>query len=171
MSGHTMIGSMISVMNVQLRVCGVSALKRKDRASLMNELATQDIGVRATTTPIDCGIGCFANRSHGQRVVVKKNVLVKARSQRIVASEKTIKGMWNVLKGRERYFALIAAHAKARIDVRGVREGLSFPVKGMTKGTFNGHVSKIVNLTSRVKGPSTNRKVQWRLWKMNSMVK
>ena len=55
---------------------------------------------------------------------------------------------------------MIAAHAKARIDVRGVREGLSFPVKSMTKGTFNRHASKAVNLPSRVKGPSTNGKVQ-----------
>ena len=55
---------------------------------------------------------------------------------------------------------MIAAHAKAKIGVRGVSEGLSFPVKCMTKGTFNRHVSKAVNLPSRVKGLSANGKVQ-----------
>ena len=85
---------------------------------------------------------------------------MKAGSQRIVAVKKMIKSMWNVLKGRERNFALITAHAKARIDVRGVGEGLSFPVKSMTKGTFNGHIPKVMNFPSRIKGLSANRKVQ-----------
>ena len=126
----------------------------------MNELATQDIGVRATTIPINCRISRFANRGHGQRVVVKKDALVKVRGKRVVTTEKTIKGLWKVMKSGKFDFALITAHAKARIDDRGVREGLSFPVKSMTKGTFNGHISKVVNLPSRVKGLSANRKAQ-----------
>ena len=122
-------------------------------------LATQDIRVRATTTLVDRMIGCFANRSHGQRVVVKKNVLMKARSQRIVMSKKTIKGMWNVLKGRERYFALIATHAKNKMIDSRARKGFSFPMKGMAKRTFNIHLSKAMNLPSRIKGLATNGKV------------
>ena len=112
--------------DVQLRVCEIAALKRKDRASLMNELATQNIGVRATTTLIDCRIGCFANKSHGQRVVVKKDVLIKVRCQRIVVSKKMIKSMWNVPKGRESDLALIITHAKLGIDVREVEKSFSF---------------------------------------------
>jgi len=64
----------------------------------MDEFATQNIGVRATTTLIDCRIGCFANRSHGQRVVVKKDVLVKVRGKRMITTEKTIKSWWEVMK-------------------------------------------------------------------------
>ena len=131
---------------------------------MIDELSTQDIRVRTTTTLIDCRIGCFANRSHGQRIVVKKDVLMKARSQRIVASKKTIKSMWNVLKIRERNFALITTHAKLGIDVRGVGKSFSFPIKSMAKGTFDNHLSKTMNLPSRIKRLASDGKVQMRLW-------
>ena len=50
---QTMIQGMVSVMDVELGVCEVLTLEGENRASLMNELSTQDKGVRATTTPID----------------------------------------------------------------------------------------------------------------------
>jgi hypothetical protein len=63
------------------------------------------------------------------------------------------------MKFRKGYFALIAAHAKKRIiDCRGC-EGFSFPMKGMAKRTFNVHISKVVNLPSRIKGQTCNRKL------------
>jgi len=66
-------------------------------------------------------------------------------------------------KGRERDLALITAHAKLGIYVRGVRKGLSSPTKGMAR-TFNIHLSKGVNWPSRVKGLASNEKTWWLWW-------
>ena len=77
MLGNAMIHSIISVMDVKLGVAGIFAWPWKNGASFMNELSTQDIRVRAATTLVDSTINYFAHRSHRQRVVVKKDVLVK----------------------------------------------------------------------------------------------
>src|ERR1700733_11591068 len=97
MAGNTMIKSIsrVNIMNVQLGICRGKTLGRKNGASLMNELPTQDIGVRTTTT---CRISCFANRSHGQGIVVEKDTLAKGRTNWIVASEKVKKVIWDLLK-------------------------------------------------------------------------
>ena len=164
-----MVKSVISVMNVKLGVHKISTLQRKNRASLMNELSMQDKGVRTTATQID---SCFANRSHGQGIVVKKNEFVEGITDRIIASKKIKKGVWNFFKSRESDLALITAYAKLGIYVREVRKGLSSPIKGMAKRTFNVHLSKGVNWPSRVKGLVRNKKTQWlwQLWKSNDMI-
>ena len=77
MESHTIIKGIVSVMDVELGVDGISALQRKNGASLVNELAAQDIRIRTTTTLIDSMICCFANRSHGQRIVVVENELME----------------------------------------------------------------------------------------------
>jgi hypothetical protein len=122
----------------------------------MNELSMQDKGVRTTTTLVD---SYFANRSHSQGIVVEENELMKVRTKRIIASEELVKLMWNFLKFRKRDFALIATHAKLGINVRGDRKGFSSPMKGMAKGTLNVHLSKAMNLPSRIKGLTSNRKM------------
>jgi hypothetical protein len=129
----------------------------------MNELSIQDKGVGATTILIDRRISCFANRSHGQRIVVKKNTLVKIRTTWILASEKMIKTLWNLLKLGKLNLALIATHAKLGIIVRGLRKGFSSPTKGMARRAFNVHPSKTMNLSSRIKGLVSNRNNK-RLW-------
>jgi len=156
MQSHTILQRIISVMDVELRVCEISALQWKNGASLMNELSPQDKGVRATSTQID---GCFTDRSHGQRIVVEENVIVKGITDRIIASEEIEEVVWNAMKGRKRDFALITTHAKLQIVESGVRKGFSSPMKGMAKRTFNVHISKTVNLPSRVKGLASNGKV------------
>jgi hypothetical protein len=63
MNSHATINSMVIrdiVMNVKLRVCRISTLKGKDRASLMNKLSMQDKRVGATTILINRRISCFA---------------------------------------------------------------------------------------------------------------
>jgi len=120
----------------------------------MDELSTQDKGVRTTSTLVD---SCFANRSHGQGIVVKENILMKFRAKRIIASEELVKLMWNFLKIRERDFALIATHAKLGINVRGMRKGFSPPMKGMARGALNVHLFKAMNVPSRIKGLASNR--------------
>ena len=122
----------------------------------MNELSTQDKRVGATTILIDRMISCFANRSHGQGIVVKKDALVKIRTTWILASEKTIKILWNLLKLGKLNLALIATHAKLGIIVRGLRKGFSSPTKGMARRAFNIHSSKTMNLPSRIKGSVSN---------------
>jgi hypothetical protein len=119
MSSDTVISSIGSVMDIKLGVGEISTLERDDRASIMDELSMQDIRIRAATTLIDRIICCFANRSHGQGIVVKEDKAMKGRANRIVASEEVVELMWNLLKWRERDLALIAAHAKLGIDVRG----------------------------------------------------
>ena len=99
----------------------------------MNELSMQDKRVRTIATQID---SCFANRSHGQGIVVKKNEFVEGITDRIIANKKIKKGAWNVLKSRERDLALITAHAKLGIYVKGVRKGLSSSMKGMARRTI-----------------------------------
>jgi hypothetical protein len=56
----------------------------------MNELFMQNEGVRTMTTLVD---SCFANRSHGQGIVIEENELMKVRTKRIIASEELIKLM------------------------------------------------------------------------------
>ena len=138
---QTMIQGMVCVMDVKLRVCEVLTLEGKNGASLMNELSTQDKGVRATTTLIDRRVSSFANRSHGQGIVVIEDALVKGRTDSIIASVKVEKITWNGLKFRKRDLALIAAHAKPRIDDRRVGKGFSSPMKSMAKRTLNVHLS------------------------------
>jgi hypothetical protein len=82
---------------------------------------------------------------------------MKGPTDSIIGSEKVIKTLWNSLKLRKGDFALIAAHAKLRIvDGRG-GEGFSFPMKGMTKGALNVHLSKTVNLPIRIKRLTRNK--------------
>ena len=171
-----MIICMISVMNVELGVCGISAIRRNDRASIMNELSTQDIGIRSTTTLIDSRISCLASRSHGQGVVVEKDLVVKVPIGRIIHSKKAIKSLGNRLKVRKGYFALIATHAKKGIVDCRRGKGFSFPIKGMAKRTQNVHCPKIINLPSRIKRKMCNREMQrwlwlWWLWQVNNIVK
>jgi hypothetical protein len=66
MSSQTIVKSIICIMDIKLGIYDIAALQRKDRASSMNELPTQDKGVRTSTTSIDRRSSCFANRSHGQ---------------------------------------------------------------------------------------------------------
>ena len=75
-------------MNVELRVYEIFTLKRKNGANSMNELSTQDIGVRTTTTLINSMICCLANRSHGQSIVVKKDAIMKGITDRVIGSKK-----------------------------------------------------------------------------------
>ncbi len=154
------------VMDVQLGISGMQTLGRKNGASLMNELSTQDVGIRATTI-IDGMIGFLANRSHGKGVVVKKDALAKGSTNWIVASEKVEKVMWNLLKLGKNDFALITTHAKERIVDGGVSKSFSFPMKGMAERAFNIHPSKAVNLPSRVKGLATDGK----MWKIKNIIK
>jgi len=146
------------VVNVQLGISRMQTLGRNNRASLMDELSTQDIRVRATTT-IDRRIECLANRSHSKGVVIKKDMLAKGRTNIISASEEVKKVMRNRLKIGKNDFALITAHAKLGIDVGGVRKSFSSPMEGMAERAFNIHASKAVNLPSRIKGLVSNRKV------------
>ena len=135
MMGNTMLKSIKKadvVIDVQLGICRMQILGRKNRASLMNELSTQDIGVRATTL-IDSMISCLANRSHGQRIVVIKDMLAKVRTKLIVASEKVEEVIWNLLKPGKIDLALIATHTKLDIVVGGARKSFSFPMKGITE--------------------------------------
>jgi len=56
MTGNTMIKSIRKaniVMDVELGEDRISALRRKNRASLVNKFPMQNIGVRATTMSID----------------------------------------------------------------------------------------------------------------------
>jgi hypothetical protein len=142
---------MISVMNVELGVCEILACKRKNRASSMDELSTQDIGIRSTTTLIDSRVSLLASRSHGQGIVVKEDPLMKLITNMVMSGKEIIESLGNVMKIRKGYFALIAAHANKRIvDCRG-SEGFSFPVKGMARRTLNVHLPKAMNLPSRIK--------------------
>jgi hypothetical protein len=125
----------------------------------MNELSMQDKGVWATTILIDKRISCFANRSHGQRIVVKKNALVKNITTWILASEKTIKILWNFLNLEKLNLALIATHAKLGINIKGDRKSFSSLMKGMARRAFNVYSSKTMNLPSRIKGSVSNGNV------------
>ena len=117
---HIMVKCMICIMNVELGICEISVLKRKNRARLMDKLSTQDIGVGAMTTLVDRRVSGLANRSHSQEIVVVEDVFVEGRTDRIIGSKEVKQLLWNVLKFRKRDFALIAAHAKLGIVVRGV---------------------------------------------------
>jgi hypothetical protein len=88
---------------------------------------------------------------------------VKNRTTWILASEKTIKILWNLLKFGKLNLALIATHAKHGIIVRKVRKGFSSPMKGMARRAFNVHPFKTMNLPSRIKGLVSNRNNK-RLW-------
>jgi hypothetical protein len=147
------------VVNVELRVYGGPSLMWKNGASVMDELSTQDKGVRALTL-IHSTLSCLANRGHGQGVVVKEDELVKGSTKRILASEKTIKVDGNRLKSRKVDFALITTHAKLGIVDSGVGKGFGTPVKGMARRTFNVHPFKAVNLPSRIEGLASNRKMK-----------
>ncbi len=153
---HAIVKCMISVMNVKLGISEISVLKGKNRASLMNELPPQAVGIRPSTTLVDIGLRPLANRSKSQRVVVKKDAVVKSMTGRIIASEKIKKLMWNFLKSGKGDLALIATHAKLGIDIRRVRKGLSCPMKGMARRTLNIHLTKIMDLPSRIKGKVSN---------------
>jgi hypothetical protein len=157
MQSHMMIKLIICVMDVKLGVHEVSALHRKNGASLMNELSMQDKGIRATIILVNSRICCFANRSHGQSIVVIKDISVKGRTMFTGASKKIPKFIWYVLKLRKRDFALIATHAKLEIVDSGVTESFSSPMKGIAKRTFNIHLSKAMNFPSRIKRLASNR--------------
>ena len=70
-------------------------------------------------------------------------------------------GGW--LKWGEGNFALIAAHPKLGIVNGGVGKGFSAPMKGMAKGTLNGHIPKTMDLPSRVKRLASNGNRLWLL--------
>ena len=178
MASQAIVQGMVSVMDVKLGIGDVPAWKRENGASLMDEFTTQDIGVRATTTPIDRMVSLLANRSHGQGIVVEKDELMKGKAKRTGASEKAEKFWWHLLKGRKRDLALIAAHAKLGIDVGGGREGLNPPMKGMARRALDVHLAKAMNLPSRVKRSTCNGKVQrlwrerqWKWGQLNDMIK
>ena len=109
---------------------------------------------------VDRRVSCFANRSHGQCIVVEKDALMKGRTNWIAASEEMVEIMWDVAKRRERDLALIATHAKLDISIRRGGEFFIFPMKGMARRTFNIHLSKAVNLPSRIKRTACNGKLQ-----------
>ena len=123
----------------------------------MNELSTQDIRVRTTAILIDSRISYFANRSHGQSVVVKKDTLMKGRGSWVLVRKEAEKIICDIMKRRKIDFALIATHAKQRIDVGGARKRFSMPMKCMAERTFNVHPSKAINLSSRIKGLASDR--------------
>lgn len=125
----------------------------------MDKLSTQDIGVRTSTTLIDSMFCCLASRSHSQSIVVIKNVAMKNGAVRIIASKEVIKIRGDVLKGRNGDFALITTHAKLGSIDSGAGKFLIGPMKGMAKRTLNIHVSKGVNLPSRIKGTARNGKM------------
>ena len=129
---QTMISCMLSVMDVKLGICEICTLKRNDRASSVDELSTQDIGIRSTTTLIDSKISCLASRRHGQGIVVEEDPLVKLLTDMVIISEEVVESLGNVMKIREGDFALIAAHAKMKIVDCGGSKGFSSPMKGMT---------------------------------------
>src|SRR6266852_9915981 len=83
-------------------------------------------------TTIDRRIDCLANRSHGQGVVVKKDLTAKSKTNSISVSEKVEKVIWNLLKLGNNDFALITTHAKLDISNGRARKGFSFPMKDMT---------------------------------------
>jgi hypothetical protein len=100
--------------------------------------------------------------------------MVKFRTKRITASEELVKLMWNFLKIRKRDFALIATHAKLKIVDSGVSKGFSPPMKGMAKRTLNVHLSKAMNIPSRIKWLASNRKMwlwPWWFWQVNDIIK
>ena len=161
-SPQTMISCMLSIMNVELRVYGILALRGNNRASSMDELSTQDIRIRSMTTLIDSMISCLASRSHGQGIVVKEDPLMKLFANLIMSSKEVIESSGDIMKIRKGYFAFVTAHAKEGIvDCRG-SEGFSFPMKGMAKRTLNVHYSKAMNFPSRIKGLACNRKLEIR---------
>jgi hypothetical protein len=61
---------------------------------------------------------------------------VKIRTTWILASEKTIKILWNLLKLGKLNFALITTHAKLGINMRGDRKSFSSPMKGIQCSFF-----------------------------------
>src|SRR5258708_13471486 len=128
---HAIVKCMISVMNVKLGISEIPVLKGKNRASLMNELPLQAVGIRPSTTLVDIGLRPLANRSKSQRVVVKKDVAVESMTGRIIVSEKIKKLMWNFLKRGKGDLALIATNAKLWIDIRRRKKALTFPMKAI----------------------------------------
>jgi hypothetical protein len=146
-----MIKGMSCVMNIQLIVCNIMTWQGNDRASPMDEFAMQNIRVRSMTTLIDGRISSLASGSHGQRIVVEEDAKMEGLTDMIIGSEKIIEGLGNVIKSRKRDFALITAHAKKRIvDCRGSK-GFGSPMKGMARRTLDIHLSKGMNLPSRIK--------------------
>ncbi len=166
---HVIVKCMISVMDIKLGVSEIPVLKRKNRASLINKLPSQAIGIRPSSTLVDIGLRMLANRSESQRVVVKEDVVVESMTGRIIASKKVKKLMWNLLKGRKGDLALITTHPKLGINIRGLRKGLSFPMKGMARMTLNVHLTKVMNLPIRIKGLASNG--QWSLRQMDNLIK
>ena len=157
---HTAIKGMISVMDVELGKSGRIETKWDNGASIVNELATQNIGERPMTILVDSMLHLLASRSHGQGIVVLKDVGMKCSSNRVIASEKMEKFMWHLLKGRKRDLASRAARAKDKVVNSGCSGGLSAPMKSMARRTFNSHLTKAVNFPSRIKGLACNGKVE-----------
>ena len=169
MSPQTMLSCIRSVVDVKLGISNIYTVTTKNRASLMDEFATQDIGVRATATLIDSMIDILASRSHGQRIVVKENMFMKGITDMVIGSEKVIERVGDVIKMRKGYFALKAAHAKLGIIDCGMSKGFSFPMKGMAKRTLNVHSPKSMNLPCRIKGTACKGNVQnW--WHVKNMI-
>jgi hypothetical protein len=103
---------MLCIINVELGVGEIPIWHGKNRASFMNKLSLQDIGVRTMTTLIDSIFSSLASRSHGQSIIVRKNIAMKSGAVRIIASKKVVKVRRNVLKDRNENFALIATYVK-----------------------------------------------------------
>src|SRR5258708_30277959 len=122
---HAIVKCMISVMNVKLGISEIPVLKGKNRASLMNELPLQAVGIRPSTTLVDIGLRPLANRSKSQRVVVKKDVAVESMTGRIILREKIKKLMWNFFEKGEGGLGLIRTHGKIGIGIRKGRKRLS----------------------------------------------
>src|SRR5260370_41469863 len=151
MTCHVIVKCMISVMNVKLGISEIPILKGKNRASLMNELPPQAVGIRPSTTLVNIGLRPLANRSKSQRVVVKKDAAVESMTGRIIAREKIKKLMWNFLKSGKGDLALIATHAKLGIYIRRGRKSLSCSMKGMGRRANEIHLTNIKESPTKIK--------------------
>jgi hypothetical protein len=80
-------------------------------------------------------------------------------------SQKVIELRGSTLKRGNGDFALITTHPKLGINNR-ARKGLCNPMKSMTEGALNIHLSKTVNHPSMIKRLACNRKRRlWWWWK------
>jgi hypothetical protein len=84
-------------------------------------------------------------------------MIAKCSPNWLLSSKKVIELRRSWLKRGKPYFALIAAHAKFRIDLRRFSEALIKPVKCLARWALNVHLTKIMNTQSRVKRAACKR--------------
>jgi len=129
----------------------------------VNKLSIKLVEPRATTI-INTVVQFPPHRSHGQCAVIVANMIAKCSPNWVLNSKKVIQFRRRWLKRGKAYFALIAAHAKFRIDLRRFSEALIKPVKCLARWALNVHLSKIMNTQSRVKRAPCKREKLWKWW-------